>query len=67
LQLLREPLNPYDGNAVMVVDTWMRQLGYLKREVASWFGPMMDRGYAFTCQAFRKPTSGGLILAVFEC
>jgi HIRAN domain len=64
--LVREPTNPYDANAVLVIDSMRQQLGYLKREVASWFGPMLDRGYGCHCQAYRKPSSGGLIVAVFQ-
>ena len=35
VDLLREPTNPYDSNAVSVLDPMRNQLGYLKREVAS--------------------------------
>jgi hypothetical protein len=66
IRLIREPSNTYDSNAVAVYDPLQHQLGYLKHEVASWFGPMIDRGYDFHSQAYRKPTSGGLIVAVFE-
>jgi hypothetical protein len=66
VHLVREPSNQYDENAVVVMDGGRRQLGYLKREVASWFGPMLDRGYSCYSQAYRKPSSGGLIVAVFQ-
>jgi hypothetical protein len=66
VQLIREPSNAFDRNAVAVLDAGKHQLGYLKREVAAWFGPMIDRGYSFRSQAYRKPSSGGLIVAVFE-
>lgn len=64
--VMREPSNPYDSNAVAVFDSAKRQLGYFKREVAAWFGPMLDRGLSFRYQAFRRPSSGGLIVAVFD-
>jgi hypothetical protein len=66
VHLIREPSNAYDANAVAVFNAAQRQLGYLKREVAAWFGPMIDRGYSFRSQAYRKPSSGGLIVAVFQ-
>ena len=66
VHLIREPANEFDANAVAVFDIGQHQLGYLKREVAVWFGPMIDRGYHFRSQAYRKPSSGGLIVAVFE-
>jgi hypothetical protein len=60
------PSNVYDHDAVAVYDTQQRQLDYLKREVAKWFGPMLDRGCQFRSQAYREPTSGGLIAAMFN-
>jgi tellurite resistance protein len=66
VQVVREPSNPHDENAVSVYDGLQHQLGYLKREVAKWFGPMLDRGCRFRSQAYRKPSSGGLIIAMFD-
>jgi hypothetical protein len=66
VQVVREPSNAYDENAVAVFDCYQHQLGYLKREVAKWFGPMLDRGCGFRSQAYRKPSSGGLIVAMFN-
>jgi DNA-directed RNA polymerase subunit RPC12/RpoP len=64
--LVREPANPYDRNAVMVMDKSRHQLGYLKREVADWFAPMLDAGRRFTCSALRLTDYGGLIVGVYE-
>lgn len=66
LYLWREPHNPHDANAVMVFDSSKNHLGYLKREVAEWFAPMMDHGASFRCEAYRKQESGGLIVAVYD-
>jgi uncharacterized membrane protein YebE (DUF533 family) len=66
LEVRREPHNVYDKNAVMVLNTSGQQLGYLKREVAEWFGPILDRGRQFRYSAYRKPSSGGLIVGVHE-
>lgn len=66
VRLEREPRNPYDSNAIAVFDPKLRQLGYLKREVAAWFAPMLDGGRRFRCNAYRKPESGGLITGVFD-
>ena len=66
LDAKREPHNPYDRNAVMILNTSGQQLGYLKREVAEWFTPILDRGRQFKYSAYRKPSSGGLIVGVYE-
>ncbi|WP_210417881.1 HIRAN domain-containing protein [Bythopirellula goksoeyrii] len=66
IKIQREPRNPYDTNAIAVSDIEGRQLGYLKREVAIWFAPILDRGRQFGFTAFRKPQSGGLIVGVYE-
>jgi len=56
--LTREPGNPYDENAVMVHDAQMHTLGYLKRDVAEWFGPRMDSGIAVESEVHRIRDSG---------
>lgn len=66
LSLRREPSNPVDTNAVMVLDTRGNLLGYLKREVAAWFAPILDGGRRYTCNVHRKLDYGGLILGVYE-
>ena len=43
LYVLREPLNKYDSNAIVV--TWGRRaVGYLAKEKAAELAPLMDRG-----------------------
>jgi hypothetical protein len=64
--LFREAHNPADANAVAVYDQHRNQLGYLKREVAEWFAPMLDRGKRFTSSVHTLTSSGSLIAAVFE-
>lgn len=66
INLVREPSNPFDNNAVMVVDRSRRHLGYLKRDVATWFAPILDRGQRYVSKVHRKPPSGGLVVGVFE-
>lgn len=66
LEFIREPSNPYDRNAIAVHDPHRQQLGYLKREVAEWFAPMLDGGRRYRVNAYRKPHSGGLITGVYE-
>lgn len=66
LEARREPHNTYDRNAIMILNTSGEQLGYLKREVAEWFAPILDRGRQFRYSAYRKPSSGGLIVGVYE-
>jgi hypothetical protein len=66
LWIIREPANPVDPNAVAVFDQARNQLGYLKREVAEWFAPMLDRGKRFTAAVHALSASGSLIVAVFE-
>lgn len=66
LMLIREPANPYDSNAVMVFDTQGHMLGYLKRDVAEWYGPRMDSGIQPAAQVHRLRESGALIIGVYE-
>lgn len=49
IELVREPENIHDRNAIKVVDMKGRQLGYLKKEMAYYLGPEMDRGVDFLC------------------
>lgn len=43
LELVREPTNKYDANAVMVC-FGKRQIGYLPRGLAAEVAPLMDKG-----------------------
>ncbi|KAJ4829461.1 hypothetical protein Tsubulata_015716 [Turnera subulata] len=40
--LVREPLNPYDGNAIKVLNTLSVQVGHIERSVAAIFSPLID-------------------------
>ncbi|WP_436716636.1 HIRAN domain-containing protein [Roseiconus lacunae] len=64
IRLVREPHNPFDGNAVAVVDRLGNMLGYLKRDVASWFGPMLDREGNMPARAHAFTSAGSLIVSV---
>jgi hypothetical protein len=66
LRMVREPRNPFDKNAVAVLDQGHNMLGYLKREVAEWFAPILDRGKCFTSLVHTLTSSGSLIVAVFD-
>ena len=66
LNIEREPQNKFDANAVAVFNSNGKQLGYLKREVAQWFAPILDRGRRFRYTTFRKPSQGGLIVGVYD-
>jgi hypothetical protein len=66
LYMVREPTNPVDWNAVAVYDQSRNMLGYLKREVAEWFGPILDRGKSFSASVHTLTRSGALIVAVSE-
>ncbi|XP_030484078.2 putative SWI/SNF-related matrix-associated actin-dependent regulator of chromatin subfamily A member 3-like 1 isoform X1 [Cannabis sativa] len=40
--LIREPLNPYDSNAIRVINTRMAQVGHIERAVAAVLAPLID-------------------------
>ncbi|MBA0842839.1 hypothetical protein Goarm_000079 [Gossypium armourianum] len=40
--LVREPLNPYDGNALKVLNTRTLQVGHIERSVAAVLSPLID-------------------------
>ncbi|CAK8543053.1 unnamed protein product [Lathyrus sativus] len=40
--LLREPFNPYDSNAIKVLNTQSLQVGYIERSVAAVLSPLID-------------------------
>ena len=43
VRLIREPTNPYDVNAVIVASVTGATLGYLARDLAAEFAPVLDR------------------------
>lgn len=42
--LVREPLNPYDPNAIKVLNTRTQQVGHIERSAASVLSPLIDSG-----------------------
>lgn len=40
--LIREPLNPYDSNAIKVLNTQSLQVGYIERSVVVILSPLID-------------------------
>jgi tellurite resistance protein/DNA-directed RNA polymerase subunit RPC12/RpoP len=64
--LSREPDNPYDSNAVAVLNRERRILGYLKREVSAWFAPILDKRRHFRCEVKQRTSSGGIVISLFE-
>ena len=44
LTLTREHNNPHDENAIAVMDTQGRQLGFLSRNIAEQMAPIIDSG-----------------------
>lgn len=45
LQLVREPNNPYDSNAIKV-----GEIGYLSKDIARDLAPLMDKGLRLSCR-----------------
>ncbi len=45
LELVREPNNTYDSNAIKV-----GEIGYLSKEVASQLSPLIDKGVKLNCR-----------------
>ena len=43
VQLVRDPHNKYDKNAIKVCNTYGQQIGHIKREVASTLAQLMDK------------------------
>lgn len=52
VELVREPSNPYDPNAVMVFLDSV-QVGYIPAGIASDMAPLMDDGYGYRVKAGR--------------
>ena len=44
LQLIRDPSNPYDRNAVKICLSTGQQIGFLSAELAAEFAPKIDKG-----------------------
>ncbi|TWU67658.1 HIRAN domain-containing protein [Crateriforma conspicua] len=65
VMLVRERNNVHDENAVAVYNLDRQQLGYLKREVAAWFAPIMDRGKDVRANVHCFNSHGSLIVGVF--
>ena len=59
LTLVRERGNPYDSNAVAVMDPQGRQLGYLSKEVAASIATDIDQGTSYRA-ILRAITGGGV-------
>ncbi|KAA8517345.1 hypothetical protein F0562_017649 [Nyssa sinensis] len=55
--LVREPLNPYDGNAIKVLNTRTVQVGHLERSAATVLAPLMD-GNLIAVEAIVPNTPG---------
>ncbi len=49
LELVRQPENSYDPNAVAVFDSTGNQIGYLSSQVAAEIAPEIDRGMFVEC------------------
>ncbi len=65
VRLIRQPHNPHDENAVLVCDAQNRELGYLKRDVVSWFAPMLDRGVAVSANVHVLLSGGGMLVGIY--
>ncbi|WP_407699781.1 HIRAN domain-containing protein [Stieleria sedimenti] len=63
--LVREPTNEHDPHAVAVYDSAQHQLGYLKRDVAYWFSPILARKPEARVQVHCFSSEGSLIVGVY--
>lgn len=52
--LKREPENPHDPNAIVVMRPRIGRLGYLKRSLAAWLAPLVDRGICIEAGVFAR-------------
>lgn len=57
LQLIRDPENPYDKNAIKVCLATGEQIGFLRRELAEELAPKLDSGKKI--EAFVSEVTGG--------
>lgn len=60
-----EPGNPVDPNAVAVFDQSGNQLGYLKRDVASWFVRILEQNPDVVARAHAFTSGGSFIVGVY--
>src|SRR5690606_16829346 len=44
VQLVREPNNPYDRNAILVLSARGRGIGYISAEQCVWIAELIDKG-----------------------
>jgi len=51
--LIREPENPSDPNAIKVVIFGNRFMGYVPKHIAGSLAPMMDNGRSFVAEFYR--------------
>ena len=65
VSLIREPSNEFDPHAVAVLDLSGNQLGYLKRDVASWFSPVLGRKEDLVSRVHCFTSEGSLIVGVY--
>ncbi|WP_417731662.1 HIRAN domain-containing protein [Rosistilla oblonga] len=63
--LVKEPSNVHDPHAVAVFDVTRNQLGYLKRDVASWFSPLLGRKTNIEARVHCFTSEGALIVGVY--
>ena len=47
INIVREPHNPYDGNAIRVDNLQGEKVGHIKRELAAILAPFMDKYSSF--------------------
>lgn len=53
--LIREPENPYDSNAVIVINRDEVGFAYIQREKAAILTKWMDSGWVYSCRVIRPP------------
>ena len=66
IQLIREPLNEHDNNAIKVcLDN--EQIGYIKRQEAALLAPILDANVDLKVKQYkvRKYTSGYIMMQVY--
>lgn len=56
--LVREPLNPFDNNAIKVLNTRSVQVGYIERSVAAVLSPLIDANLISVSGIVPKTRSG---------
>jgi hypothetical protein len=55
LILVREPYNPHDANAILLLNIFGTPVGYVQRAVAARVAGWMDAGMAVTGRVIRAP------------